>query len=765
MADLHDIDQSLFWHLVNKQKRRSNRSHPIKLSSGDIVSDPDELCKEWAKYFQTLYTPVDKAHYDQQFQTNVENELEEMILNSYDVSSDVGLFKPDELVTIYKKMNDKKAPGFDNICVEHFKHGGPKCLQVVTHIFNCICQGEKVPYQFKRGVLIPIPKGDKDRSLQDSYRGITLLQTMRKIFEKALLEKKVSKWVKDGHIIDDLQGAAQEHCSSLETNWIVRETTNHYLENQSLMYVCMLDVKKAFDSVWQKALFYKLCKVGMDPKIWRILIDMYSEPECCIKVEGRLSGWIKALQGIIQGGPLSMFNYQIINNDLIQQLKSCNAGTVIGPHTTTSPAFADDLTILAPTRSALQKLLNLAYRHSCQWRYDYNVEKSAIIVYGCKETVDQVFSMGNARIKVVSTHEHVGTILSPSKKGVIDYIKMRVDACNKPGYAIMSLGSKSAPMTPKSASTLYWSVCVPKLTYGCEVMNIPCEAMTIAESFHAKMAKVIQGLPDQASNVGAVASMGWLSISGYVDMLILLYFMRIIMLPTKSIYKKIFIHQYCSHMYTRARQLYGPVGNFLNIAKRYELLDVVKMAVENSLLPSKNHWKNVVKSKVWEAENKQWKIRSTMYKTLQRIRVGMPNLEMLAWWHYVQINPSETWKCRTVLRLLLDCNDLRECQFRYHKEGVLDPYCHHCDERNIEDVTHVLFECSESSTVRLELWNTVLACCPASLIPQLQQLSAIEKTTFVLTAFNNSFVTEWMSLYKAIVSYIHKIYTARLALK
>jgi endonuclease/exonuclease/phosphatase family metal-dependent hydrolase len=761
IAAYHDIDQSLFWYLVNKRKKRSNCSHPIKVASGDIVSDPDDLCKEWALYFQKLYTPSDKPQYDSQFKAKVERELNDMVRESYDVPLVMDPFHCDEITAICKKMKDNKAPGYDRISAEHFKHAGSNCIHVLTYVFNRICETEKVPLQFKRGVLIPIPKGNKDRSIQDNYRGITLLQTMRKIFEKAILKKKISKWVKDSNVIDDLQGAAQEHCSSLETNWVVRETVSHYLEGKSSVYVCMLDVKKAFDSVWQKALFHKLYNVGMDPCVWRVLIDLYSEPECCIRINGRSSQWIKAMQGIIQGGPLSMFNYEIINNDLIRDLKACNAGTVIGSLITTAPAFADDLTIIAPTRSALQKLLSIAYKHSCQWRYEYNVDKSAIIVYGNDEH-KPTFSIGNSCINVTAAHEHVGTILAPSKQGTIEYVKKRVEACSKPGYAIMSLGSKSAPMTPKSASTLYWSVCAPKLTYGYQVMDIPQEAMSTTESFHAKMAKTIQGLPDQASNIGSVAALGWMTICGYVEMLTLLYFMQIIRLPADCIYKKLFIHRYCHHLYSPTKQHYGPVKKFLDMCIKYNVLSVIKAAVEECIIPSKNEWKKLVKIKIWEMENKKWCLSSTLYSTLERIRSVMPSLQMSSWWFYAQANPSDTWKCRTLLRLLLGCSDLRSCQFRYKKEGTCDPYCCFCDERSVENVTHILFECKENHELRAKLWGNVIECCPDALCQQIKYMSASEKTSLMLTGLNNSFINEWMPLYRSVMNYIYKIYISRI---
>ena len=659
-------------------------------------------------------------------------------------------------------MKDKKAAGYDGIVAEQFKYAGPKCIQIVTQLFNSICKIEKAPFQFKQGVLIPIPKGDKDQSLQDNNRGITLLPTVRKIFEKSLMNTKISKWVKENQIIDDLQGAAQDHCSSLETNWVVRETICHYLEQNSKVYVCMLDVKKAFDSVWQKGLFHKLYNAGIDPKVWRIIMDLYSEPQFCVRIGDNLSDWITGLQGIIQGAPFSMFNYEVTMNDLTKKFKKCGAGTVIGPNKTTSPTFADDTVLLAPTRTGLQRLLNIAFKHSSQWRYEYNARKCATVVFGGDKMLEAPFKMGNAYIRTLAAHEHVGTILSSSKWDTIKYIKERIVACNKPGYAIMSLGNCFAPMTPISASTLYWSVCVPKLTYAYQIMDIPAEALNLAECYHAKLAKTIQGLPEQASNLGAVASIGWMSLKGYIDMITLLYFMRMINLPTDCIYKRIFILRYCHHIYGEPGKHLGPVKEFIDLCKEYDLLDIIKAAVEECVIPSKNEWKKLVKDKIWKMENRNWQIKSTLYTTLAVIKNVLPQIEIISWWRHAQENPAETKKCRSVMKLLLDCHQLKSCRYR-HNEGASDPFCDYCQCRVIENPSHVLFECDGNADIRKDLWDKVIVCCPDALAQQMQTMTVNDKAGFILTGLGNSYIPEWTTLFKQLANYIHKLYITRLA--
>ncbi len=150
-------------------------------------------------------------------------------------------------------------------------YAGNHCIKVLQALFNSIALSEFYPKQFKIGVIIPIPKSDKDRAIQDNNRGITLLGTVAKIYDKAMLNR-ISKWVKENKLIDDLQGASQEHCSSLHTNWLVRETISHYNERGSTVYVASLDVAKAFDTIWHHRFFYMLHKLGLDEKIWRLIV-------------------------------------------------------------------------------------------------------------------------------------------------------------------------------------------------------------------------------------------------------------------------------------------------------------------------------------------------------------------------------------------------------------------------------------------------------------------------------------------------------------
>ena len=81
------------------------------------------------------------------------------------------------------------------------------------------------------------------------------------------------------------------------------------------------------------------------------------------------------LQGLHQGDPLSMTGYSLYSNDLLKLLNEANNGIKLGNTTVPAIAFADDLTIIAKNKYAMQDLLNIVFEYSSTWRLDFNPAK------------------------------------------------------------------------------------------------------------------------------------------------------------------------------------------------------------------------------------------------------------------------------------------------------------------------------------------------------------------------------------------------------
>ena len=169
-------------------------------------------------------------------------------------------------------------------------------------------------------------------------------------------------------------------------------------------YVAVLDTRKAFDTVWHYGLFWKLYQKGLNAKLWRILWMWYRSSQGVVVISNVSSKVYNVLQGVRQGGVLSMSLYQVYIADLLTQLKSSGCGIYHDGHYYGSPCFADDLVLIAPFTKTLCKMLDIATDYANMWRYSFNVKKSAILAYTKpKVNLDKI-----ADISCVDEVTHVG---------------------------------------------------------------------------------------------------------------------------------------------------------------------------------------------------------------------------------------------------------------------------------------------------------------------------------------------------------------------
>ena len=145
----------------------------------------------------------------------------------------------EEVQRAVSSLLNNKAPGVDEISAEMLKH----------ELFNMIWQDLEVPEDWKKGVIIKLPKRG---SLKDcnNWQGITLLSTPGKVFSRVLLNRQ--QGAVDCTLRDE-QAGFRKGRSSTERNIIEQS-----LEHQQDLIINFIDFKKAFDCVHR-------------PSLWKIL--------------------------------------------------------------------------------------------------------------------------------------------------------------------------------------------------------------------------------------------------------------------------------------------------------------------------------------------------------------------------------------------------------------------------------------------------------------------------------------------------------------
>ena len=76
--------------------------------------------------------------------------------------------------------------------------------------------------------------------------------------------------------------------------------------------------------------------------------------------------------------------------------------------------------------------------------------------------------------------------------------------------------------------------------------------------------------------------------------------------------------------------------------------------------------------------------------------------------------------------------------------------CRKCSNHQTETVQHVLFECPNTVEYRMLKWTDVKGVSLPNLINAIENMTALQKTTFVLNAFNCKYIQEWSVTYDAI---------------
>ena len=168
---------------------------------------------------------------------------------------------------------------------------------------------EYIPDTCGVGLTIPIPKGD---TAKKDYRGITVSPVLSKIFEHPLL------FLFDRYLgSSDRQFGFKKNTGVSHAIYAVRKTVEYFVERDSTVNLCALDMSKAFDKMNRYALFIKLLNRNCPIGFINLLDCWYGKSNTCVKWGDVLSHSVNLLAGLRQGGVLSPVLFAIYVDDIL----------------------------------------------------------------------------------------------------------------------------------------------------------------------------------------------------------------------------------------------------------------------------------------------------------------------------------------------------------------------------------------------------------------------------------------------------------------
>jgi len=177
------------------------------------------------------------------------------------------------------------------------------------------------------------------------------------------------------------------------------------------LYICFLDLKKAFDTVPRELLLRKLYNMGVRGKMFRVISDLYSRNKAKVLINGSYSREFEINSGVLQGSKLGPILFNIFINDLLNKLNSSEHGALIGTFRISVLGFTDDVVFISDKPKDMQSLLDMA----CSWARE---NQMSFISDKCKAMVLNrspkgiFFKMESTIIDIVKTYKYLGVQLS-----------------------------------------------------------------------------------------------------------------------------------------------------------------------------------------------------------------------------------------------------------------------------------------------------------------------------------------------------------------
>ena len=311
---------------------------------------------------------------------------------------------------VKKLLGDKNDPIF-NFKSDDFKNGVDSLCEPLCDLIKAFIVHGHIPDIFLVCSLIPIIKDKRSSSLSsENYRLIAITSLILKLFDGILLELYGNSLKPSPQ-----QFGFQRGQSTTMATWTLKETISYFTNRGSPIYLCLLDLTKAFDHVKFSELF-TLLKDRIPHILIRFVIFSYTHQQCRVVWQNSSSSIFDIANGVRQGSIASPTYFNLYVDPIFKKLQDSNMGCWIGDIYFGALGYADDMALLAPSRGTLQKMVGMCESFFNQVGIKVSTNpvakksKTVCISFGTKFVPEPLVLYGN-RLPFVSQHKHLGHIV------------------------------------------------------------------------------------------------------------------------------------------------------------------------------------------------------------------------------------------------------------------------------------------------------------------------------------------------------------------
>jgi hypothetical protein len=262
-----------------------------------------------------------------------------------------------------------------------------------------------------------------------NYRGICIQVIAAKVYSN-ILKRRLQSWAE--LTLSEMQCGFRPGRSCTDAIFTLRSVIDRYVRKNKILFLCFIDISKAYDSIDRETAWKTLIHRGAPSKVIRLQRDMHMHTCCSVRVPGMGLGDMFAIEtGFKQGDSISpmLFNLYLdsVLTVILPRLRALgvrvvyNVGGVLHDrplHSLTSTEFvylllyADDMALLSESLTDLQCMVETVHNQFQDWGLALNFDKTKVMQVGNSPHPPRDLFVSGRKIEMVESFKYRGQIFT-----------------------------------------------------------------------------------------------------------------------------------------------------------------------------------------------------------------------------------------------------------------------------------------------------------------------------------------------------------------